>query len=168
MYAVEADSAANTITLVKWVAGVRTEIASASFVFAPGQILWLGADFKSYNTDSGRIKVYASLTEGVLFKAANLVLSEQDTAVGPGGSAGFLSYQGNCRFVDFTAGSPEHAQSADWARFAEVAATAITMSGTEPTSYWPGMIWLDITVGTVVLNIRNEDNDGWYQYPLPT
>lgn len=113
MYAVEADSAGDTIKLVKWVGGTRTEIASASFTFAPNQILWLGADFKDYDADDGRIKIYASFSEGNLLQAANLAISAQDTSVGSGGSVGLLSYQANARFVNFRAGSPAHAETAD-------------------------------------------------------
>ncbi|MCL4295705.1 MAG: hypothetical protein KJ077_08255 [Anaerolineae bacterium] len=113
MYAVEADSTGDTIKLVKWVAGTRTDIASASFTFASGQILWLAADFRDYDADGGRIKVYASFSDGNLIQAANMVISAQDTAVGSGGSVGLLSYQANVRFVDFRAGSPAHAETAD-------------------------------------------------------
>lgn len=114
MYVLEADSDADTITLAKYVAGVRTQIAQASFTFAPNQILWLGADFKEYDSDAGRIKVFASLSEGNLIQAANLILSEQDTEwlSDPGGSVGVLSYQANVRFVNFVAGSPAHAETA--------------------------------------------------------
>jgi hypothetical protein len=115
MYAIEADSDNNTIKLVKWVDGTRTEIGSTSFTFDPDEILWLGADFKEYDSDGGRIKIYASLSEGNLIQAANLILSEQDTErIGDaGGSVGLLSYQANTRFVNFVAGSPAHAETAD-------------------------------------------------------
>jgi hypothetical protein len=116
MYAIEADSDADTITLVKWADGTRTVINSANFTFAPDQILWLGADFRYFDSDGGRINVYASLSEGNLIQAANLVLSEQDTDLSPGGSVGLLSYQANVRFVSFVAGSPSHAEVADVAR----------------------------------------------------
>lgn len=115
MYVLEADSSGDTITLAKYVGGTRTQIAQASFTFAPDQILWLGADFKDYDSDAGRIKVYASLSEGNLIQAANLILSEQDDEwLGDaGGSVGVLSKQANVRFVNFTAGSPAHAETAD-------------------------------------------------------
>lgn len=113
MYAIEVDSAGDTIKLVKWVGGTRTEIASAGFTFGPDQTLWIGADFKDYDADGGRIKVYASFSEGNLLQAANLKISAQDTAIGIGGSVGLLSYQANVRFVNTLAGSPEHAETAD-------------------------------------------------------
>ena len=115
MYVLEADSSGDTITLAKYVGGTRTQIAQASFTFDPDEILWLGADFKDYDSDGGRIKVYASLSEGNLIQAANLILSEQDTEwVGDaGGSVGVLSKQANARFVNFVAGSPAHAETAD-------------------------------------------------------
>ncbi|MFC1975043.1 hypothetical protein ACFLXQ_01435 [Chloroflexota bacterium] len=118
MYAVEADSAADTIKLVKWVNGTRTEIGSTTFTFGTNEILWLGADLKSYDADGGRIKVFASLTEGNLIQASNMIMSEQDTewSGDAGGSVGLLSYQSNVRFVNFVAGSPEHAEVADVAR----------------------------------------------------
>lgn len=116
MYAIEADSAGDTVKLVKWVGGTRTEIASAAFTFAPDQILWLGADFREYDADAGRIKIYAAFSEGNLIQAANMIISAQDTAVGSGGSVGVLSYQANLRYVNFVAGSPAHADVADVAR----------------------------------------------------
>lgn len=118
MFVLEADSSGDTITLAKYVAGSRTQIAQASFTFAPDEILWLGADFKDYDADGGRIKVYASLDEGNLIQASNLILSEQDDEwVGDaGGSVGLLSYQANVRFINFVAGSPAHAETADVAR----------------------------------------------------
>lgn len=118
MYALEADSSADTITLVKWVAGARSVIDSASFTFSPYEILWLGVDLRQYDADAGRLKVFASLIEGDLIKASNLIISEQDTEwlSDPGGSIGLLSYGANARFVNFAAGSPSHAEVADVAR----------------------------------------------------
>jgi len=115
MYAIEADSSADTITLVKWVGGTRTVIASASFTFTYDQILWLGADFRDYDADGGRIRVYASLSEGNLIQATNMLISEQDTewTGEAGGNVGVMSYQANVRFVNFVAGSPAHADVAD-------------------------------------------------------
>lgn len=113
MYAVEADSAADTITLVKWVGGTRTVIVSAAFAFAPDQMLWLGVDFRKFGTDAGRLKVFASFIEGNLIQASNLIISTQDTALSSGGSVGVISKQANVRFVNFTAGSPAHAEVAD-------------------------------------------------------
>lgn len=113
MYVVEADSAADQIRLVRWVGGTRTVISTASFTFAPDQVLWLGADFKDYDSDGGRIKVYASFNEGNVLQAVGLIISAQDTNVGTGGSVGLLSYQANVRFMNFRAGSPEHAETAD-------------------------------------------------------
>lgn len=119
MYAVEADNVGDTIKLVKWVGGTRSEIASATFPFISagsgtgGQTIWVGADFSQYDTDGGRIKVYASTVEGNLIQAGNLKISVQDTAVGSGGTVGLLSNQANVRFVNFVAGSPAHAEVAD-------------------------------------------------------
>jgi hypothetical protein len=115
MYAIESDSAADVIRLVKWVGGTRTVISTASFSFAPDKILWLGADFRDYDSDGGRIRVYASLSEGNLIQASRMVISTQDTQwLGDaGGSVGLLSYQANVRFVNFVAGSPAHADVAD-------------------------------------------------------
>lgn len=113
MYVVEADSSADQIRLVKWLGGTRTVIATAAFTFAPNQILWLGADFRDYDADAGRIKVFASFNEGNLIQAANLKISTQDAHLGSGGSVGLLSYQANARFVNFVAGSPAHADVAD-------------------------------------------------------
>lgn len=48
-----------------------------------------------------------------MIQANNLKLSLQDTEVG---SVGVLSYQANVRFVNFTAGSPAHAEVADVAK----------------------------------------------------
>ncbi|MCL4301141.1 MAG: hypothetical protein KJ077_35745 [Anaerolineae bacterium] len=122
MYAVETDNVGDTVKLVKWVDGVRTELGSASFAFSfaaggtTGQTVWIGADFSDYDTDGGRIKVYASTVEGNLIQAGNLKISVQDTEVGSGGTVGLLSYQANVRFVNFTAGSPAHADVADVAK----------------------------------------------------
>lgn len=115
MYALEADSSANTVTLVKWVAGARSVIASASFAFGYDALLWLGVDFRDYGPDQGRLKVYASLSEGNTIQAANLVISTQDLdpALMSGGSVGLLCYDCNTRFVSFIAGSPQHADVAD-------------------------------------------------------
>lgn len=119
MYAIEADNVGDTIKLVRWMEGTRTELGSASFPFisaaggAAGQIIWVGADFSEYDTDAGRIKVYASTSEGNLIQAGNLKISVQDTAVGSGGTVGLLSNQANVRFMNFTAGSPAHAEVAD-------------------------------------------------------
>lgn len=118
MYAVELDTAADTVTLVKWIAGTRTALGSAAFTCAPNQIVWLGADFRDFmsSDDTGRIKVFASLSEGVIISAENLKISLNDTSLSAGGSVGLLSYQANCRFVNFTAGSPAHAEVADIAK----------------------------------------------------
>jgi hypothetical protein len=122
MYAVEADNVADTIKLVKWVDGVRSELGSASFPFisaaggAAGQTIWVGADFSDYDSEGGRIKVYASTVEGNVIQAGALKISVQDTEIGSGGSVGLLSYQANVRFVNFTAGSPAHADVADVAK----------------------------------------------------
>ena len=113
MYAVEADSSADTIKLVKWANGIRTELGSASFAFAPNQALWLGADFREFSIDNGRIKVFASLSEGNLIRAANIKISLKDTSLNAGGSVGVMSYQANVRFSNFIAGSPAHAEVAD-------------------------------------------------------
>lgn len=122
MYAIETDNVGDTVKLVKWVDGVRTELGSASFAFisaaggTTGQTIWVGADFSDYDSDGGRIKVYASTIEGNLIQANNLKISVQDTSIGSGGSVGLLSYQSNVRFVNFTAGSPAHAEVADVAK----------------------------------------------------
>jgi microcystin-dependent protein len=122
MYAIEADNVGDTIKLVKWVDGTRTELGSASFPFisaaggVAGQTVWVGADFSQYDSDAGRIKVYASTSEGNLIQAGNLKLSVQDTEVGSGGTVGVLSNQANVRFMNFTAGSPAHAEVADVAK----------------------------------------------------
>jgi hypothetical protein len=115
MYTLEADSAADAIQLVKWVGGTRTVISTASFTFGPNQILWFGADFRDYDADGGRIRVYASLSEGNLIQASRMVISAQDTQwLGDaGGSVGLLSYQANVRFVNLVAGSPAHSDVAD-------------------------------------------------------
>jgi hypothetical protein len=117
MYAVEADNVADTVALVKWVDGTRTVLGSGSF---PGFIsgisagtVWIGADFSQYEADGGRINVYASFNEGNLIQAGNLRISIQDTSITPGGTVGLLSNQANVRFVNFTAGSPAHAEFAD-------------------------------------------------------
>jgi hypothetical protein len=104
---------ANTVALFKWVDGDLDMIASASFASAEGQIIWLGVDLREFNTDAGRLKVFASLTEGNLIQASNLLISTQDTSLASGGSVGVVSHQSNVRFVDFTAGSPAHAEVAD-------------------------------------------------------
>jgi hypothetical protein len=122
MYAVEADNVADTVKLVKWVDGRRTELGSANFAFISaagggyGQTVWIGADFSQYDSDSGRIKVYASINEGNLIQAGNLKISLQDTEVGSGGTMALLSNQLNVRFVNLTAGSPAHADVADVAK----------------------------------------------------
>lgn len=116
MYAVELDSTGDTVKLVKWVAGTRTELGSAAFVCAPDQIVWLGVDFREFTTEAGRIKVFASLTAGNVIQASCLKISLQNTSLTAGGSVGLLSYQANVRFVDFTAGSPAHAEVADIAK----------------------------------------------------
>ncbi len=116
MYAVEADSAGDTIKLVKWVSGTRTVIATESFLLAANEIFWLAADFSQYDSDNGRIKVYASKSEGGIISADNLIISAQDTEIGSGGSVGLISDFTNVRFVNFTAGSPAHAEVADVAK----------------------------------------------------
>ncbi|GIK40230.1 MAG: hypothetical protein BroJett011_40630 [Chloroflexota bacterium] len=122
MYAIETENVGDTVKLVKWVDGTRTELGSASFAFisaaggTTGQTIWVGADFSEYDADGGRIKVYASTIEGNLIQASNLKISVQDTEIGSGGSVGLLSYQANVRFVNFTAGSPAHADVADVAK----------------------------------------------------
>ncbi len=123
MYAVEADNVADTITLVKWMDGTRTVLGSGtvtSFYSSVGgataNIVWIGADFSEYDSDGGRIKVYASTVEGNLIQAGNLKISVQDTEIGSGGGVGLLSYRNNVRFVNFTAGSPAHAEVADVAK----------------------------------------------------
>jgi hypothetical protein len=123
MYTLETDNVADTIVLAKWVGGTRTQIASASiapFISASGgvsgQIMWVGADFSQYDADGGRIKVYASPVEGNLIQAGNLKISVQDTSVGSGGMVGLLSNKTGVRFVNFTAGSPAHADVADVAK----------------------------------------------------
>ncbi len=111
MYAIEADNSANQISLVKWVNGTRTVIQTDNFTLNPNQIVWLGVDTTAYESDNGRIKVYASLTEGNLIQPGNLIMSTQDTALSGGGSVGLLSYQANVRFVDFVADSSNRWQN---------------------------------------------------------
>ncbi len=124
MYAVEADSANDKVRLVRWVNGSRTQIAQADFTFAPNQIVWLGTDWRDFDNEN-RIKVYASLTEGNVIQAANLVLSKIDANVDRGGPVGVMTKEANARFVDFRAGSPQHAMTAEISFYANVAGAAI-------------------------------------------
>ncbi|MBE7474346.1 MAG: hypothetical protein HS114_34885 [Anaerolineales bacterium] len=120
MYAVEADNVADSVTLVKWVNGTRTVLGTGTLTpFISGNTatpVWIGADFREYDSDGGRIKVFASTTEGNLMQAASLRITVQDTELGSGGNVGLLSNQTNGRFVNFTAGSPAHAEVADVAK----------------------------------------------------
>jgi len=119
MYAIELDN--SIMRLVKWVDGVRTVISQVTTQFdANGQTIYIGADFGLYDADNGRIKVYAHTIKGSLIQADNLIISAQDTEWlnNAGGSVGLLAYDGNVRFVDFTAGSPAHADVADYAKLA--------------------------------------------------
>lgn len=106
------------IRLVKWVGGVKSTLGTyrlSTWTLLPW---WIGADFKEYTTDGGRIKVYASRQEGNVVQAVNLVMSVQDSTwiSNPGGSVGLLSKQANVRFINIVAGSPAHAEVADVAR----------------------------------------------------
>lgn len=114
MYGVIVDTALNLLRLVKWVDGTITGISTKGYQLDPGQLIWLGVDFRDYEADGGRLKVYASLIEGNLIQASRMVISAQDTQwLGDsGGSVGLVS-QVNCRFVNFVAGSPSHADVAD-------------------------------------------------------
>ncbi|MCK6625504.1 MAG: hypothetical protein L6R45_10050 [Anaerolineae bacterium] len=120
MYAVEADNVADTVTLVKWVNGIRTVLGTGTLTpFISGNTatpVWIGADFREYDSDGGRIKVFASTTEGNLMQAAGMRITVQDTELGSGGNVGLLSNQTNGRFINFTAGSPAHAEVADVAK----------------------------------------------------
>lgn len=115
MYSVDFD--ASTLYLRRWNSGTSTTLATATLSTTTGQIVWLGVDVRSFVSDPGRIKVYASLVEGNVIQATNLKISHADTApLSPGGSAGVVTYSSNARFVNFTAGSPAHAEVADVAR----------------------------------------------------
>lgn len=167
MYVVEADSSANTIALARYVAGARTQIASTSFTIDTDEVLWLGVDFKDFDSDSGRLKVYASTIEGNLIQAANLIISEQDTNLTSGGSVGLLSYQANTRFVSFVAGSPAHAETADVARSTE----NIVLIGTsdrarfnkdsfQPEKSTDGADWTPVTARILIVDKKSANTNG--------
>jgi hypothetical protein len=125
LYAVEVDTAANVVRLARWVAGARTQIASAAFTCAPAEEIWLGADFR----DASRINVYASKTEGNLIQATNLLISEVDSNVTRGGAVGVMAYEVNARFFRIRAGSPRRVDKAEWAALAERALMTADQAG---------------------------------------
>lgn len=115
MYGVIVDSSLNMLRLVKWVNGTVSGITSLGFNFDTDRLLWIGVDFREYESDSGRLKVFASFNEGNLIQSSNMVISTRDTQWlgNSGGSVGLLSYQTNARFINFVAGSPAHADTTD-------------------------------------------------------
>lgn len=104
-----------SINLKKYVGGTDSAIGSNTLSFTGPGIAWIGVSLDQYTSDAGRLKVYASATEGNLIQAENLYISTQDTEwlSDPGGSVGVLTQASNLRFVDFRAGSPAHAAVAD-------------------------------------------------------
>jgi len=125
MYAVEADSASNQISLVRWVNGARTKIATADFTFDHDEEIWIGADWRDFD-DEDRIKVYATLSDEIILQAKNLVISATDSNVERGSYVGVMSYEANARFFDFRAGSPQHAMTSEVSYFARLAANVNT------------------------------------------
>lgn len=112
MLAVEIDSSTDTLYLVRYEAGSKTTLASASFTAAPDNMVWLGIDFRDVEHEN-RIKVYASSDPSLLFRSPALQISHITTAAWPDGyGVGLVAHQCNVRFVEFRAGSPEVAQYA--------------------------------------------------------
>lgn len=125
-YAVELDTAADVVRLVKWAAGVRTQIGSdAAFVCAPGEEIWLGADWRTGDT----LKVYASKVEGNLIQASNLLIAQDDATLARGGYVGVGAKECNARFFLVRAGSQEHVHTAEVSYLALKAATADALRG---------------------------------------
>jgi len=114
-YSVEVDVTNDTITLVKWVAGTRTVISSASFTLALNQTLWVAVDLRDFSSTStpGKLRVYASLTEAGVIATANRKIEVTDTSLAAGGSVGLFSKGAVTKFAKFKAGSPAHADYAD-------------------------------------------------------
>ena len=114
-YSIDFDG--TTLRILRWANGTGTQITTASFTASNNVQFWIGVDLREFQSDPGRIKVYASLTEGNLIQAANLKISYKDTSPRtPGGTVGVSTYSSNARFFGFVAGSPAHAEVADVAR----------------------------------------------------
>lgn len=139
-YGVRADTA-GTVSLEKWVNGVQTTLSSVPFSVSRDQIIWLGVDLREYSSDSGRIKVYATLQEGNIVQAANLVISLQDTSIAAGGGVGFMTRDKNTRFVNMIAGSPAHAVVSDVA----MSLDGPIISGGKRVRFNPLTEWFEIS-----------------------
>jgi microcystin-dependent protein len=162
LYAIELDTAANAINLVRWVDGVRTLIATKAFTANPGVEYWIGADWRDLdNPGENRIKVYASSVEGNLIQAANLLISATDGNIARGGPVGVMSKEANARFFYVRAGSPQHAMSSEFAFRAAVADEAdhaaeadhATTADALAVSPWPAGVTLPFAGSNVP--------DGW-------
>lgn len=143
-------------------AGSPVTHSSASYTMAPDTDYWVGVDFRDPNNER-RVNVYVGTSEADLFTSAALKLSTASTWAWPdGGGVGVATYAANARFGDYRAGSPQTADYAHRAGYADVARVAVTFSATEPTAPWAGMIW--VQEGSGYLYIRNADNTNWYAY----
>jgi hypothetical protein len=120
LYAVEADTDADEVRLVAHVAGERTVIKAVSFACAPGEEIWLGADFRN----ATRINVYAAKVQGNLIQAANLVISEVDSSILRGGAIGLMALECVAYFFAVRGGSPRHVDKSEWAALSERALIA--------------------------------------------
>jgi len=111
---VELDTANNVVRLARWVAGSRVQVKEVAFTSAPGEEIWLGADWR----EGDRLKVYGSKVEGNLIRAANLLIAEDDATLARGGHFGVGAKECNARFFLVRAGSAEHAHTAEYAYLA--------------------------------------------------
>lgn len=105
-------------------AGSPVTHASASYTANPDVDYWVGVDFRDPD-HTNRINVYIATDEYSLFTSATLVISNANTAPWPdGGGVGVVTYGANSRFGNFRAGSPQTADYAHRAAYADVAGVA--------------------------------------------
>ncbi|RME69354.1 MAG: hypothetical protein D6784_18575, partial [Chloroflexi bacterium] len=116
MYAVVADFYEDAIKLLMYNAGTITTLKSIPYSLNIGEMVWLGVDFRKFNSNNGLIKIFCSKNEGNLISYNNLIGTYNSTTLSGVGKVGVISSLMNCRFTNFVAGSPAHAEVADVAR----------------------------------------------------
>jgi hypothetical protein len=110
-YEIKIDSAASTVSLIAWVAGVATVLGAAAATFALNTAYYIGL-----LRDGPLLWVCVSESGDAfsLFSAAarKLLISDSTYLIG---RLGLVSYGVNSRFFHVRAGSPEHTVSAEFA-----------------------------------------------------
>jgi hypothetical protein len=109
-YEVQIDTAGDTLKLIKWEAGVDTELGSYSLPLESETRYTLGVQRDQY----GFVDVYLAEDAQTIFTADTLKMRVEDSTY-LSGWIGLISYGANTRFFNVRGGSPEHALMSEFA-----------------------------------------------------